>query len=87
MDADLGKSALMRTARLTNNPVKGPQRNDRTRQPVIDRDTRHESNHGPVGCISSNTMRAETNSNDFGGFLELTSRFEFDFLRPENYFF
>ena len=27
------------------------------------------------------TMRAETNSNDFGGFLELISRFEFDFCR------
>ena len=28
---------------------------DRTAQPVVGRDTRHESNHGPVGCSSSNT--------------------------------
>ena len=30
---------------------------DRTEQPVVDRDTRHESNHGPVGCSSSNTRQ------------------------------
>ena len=30
---------------------------DRTEQPVVDRDTRHESNHGPVGCSSSNTLQ------------------------------
>ena len=30
---------------------------DRTGQPVVDRDTRHESNHGPVGCSSSNTRQ------------------------------
>ena len=30
---------------------------DRTGQPVVCRDTRHESNHGPVGCRSSNTRQ------------------------------
>ena len=33
------------------------------------------------------TMRPEINSNDFGRFLELISRFEFEFRRRENYFF
>ena len=33
------------------------------------------------------TMPPEINSNDFGGFLELISRFEFEFCRRENYFF
>ena len=32
-------------------------------------------------------MRPEINSNDFGGFWELTSRFEFEFRRRGNYFF
>ena len=39
--------------------------------------------HVYFGC----TMRPEINSNDFGGFLELTSRFEFEFRRRENYIF
>ena len=30
---------------------------DRTGQPVVDLDTRRESNHGPVGCSSSNTRQ------------------------------
>ena len=30
---------------------------DRTLQPVVNRDTRHESNHGPVGCSSSNARQ------------------------------
>ena len=30
---------------------------DRTVQPFVNRDTRHESNHGPVGCRSSNTRQ------------------------------
>ena len=30
---------------------------DRTGQPVVGRDTRHESNHGPVGCSSSNARQ------------------------------
>ena len=30
---------------------------DRTEQPVVKRDTRHESNHGLVGCSSSNTRQ------------------------------
>ena len=30
---------------------------DGTEQPVVDRDTRRESNHGPVGCGSSNTRQ------------------------------
>ena len=30
---------------------------DRIGQPVVGRDTRHESNHGPVGCSSSNTRQ------------------------------
>ena len=33
------------------------------------------------------TMRPEINSNDFGGVLELISRFEFDFRRCGNLFF
>ena len=32
-------------------------------------------------------MPPETNSNDFGGFLQLISRFEFEFCRCGNYFF
>ena len=30
---------------------------DRTEQPIVDRYTRHGSNHGPVGCSSSNTRQ------------------------------
>ena len=30
---------------------------DRTGQPVVNRDTRHESSHGLVGCRSSNTRQ------------------------------
>ena len=30
---------------------------DRTGQSVVNRDTRHESNHGPVGCRSSNARQ------------------------------
>ena len=30
---------------------------DRTVQPVVNRDTRHESDHGPVQCRSSNTRQ------------------------------
>ena len=68
----LGKSAHTNTVRLMNNFVKGPKKNDdksavamlkkhelhdRTEQPVVNRDTRHESNQGPVGCRSSNTRQ------------------------------
>ena len=70
--ADLGKSALMRIARLMNSQAKGPKRmmtksavailkkyelHDRTGQPVVGRDTRGESNHGLVGCRSSKTRQ------------------------------
>ena len=69
--ADLGKSARVHIVRLMNNLVKGPKNDDksavamlkkyelheRTGQPVVDRDTRHESNHRPVGCSSSNTRQ------------------------------
>ena len=34
-----------------------------------------------------NTMRPEINSNDFGFFLKLISRFEFDLRRCGNFFF
>ena len=34
-----------------------------------------------------NTIPSDTNSNDFSGFLELISRFEFDFRRRGNYYF
>ena len=62
----------MHFARLMNSLVKGPKRmmtksavamlkkyelHDRTGQPVVDRDTRRESNHGPVGCSSSKTRQ------------------------------
>ena len=72
MVAELEKSALMHTVRFMNSRLKGPKKNDdksavamlkknelqdRTVQPVVDRDTRHESNHGPVGCSSSNTRQ------------------------------
>ena len=30
---------------------------DRSGQPVVKRDTRHELKHGPVGCSSSNTRQ------------------------------
>ena len=70
--ADLAKSARMHIVRLMNNLVKGPIRmmtkvqlpcwrkyelHDRTGQIVVDRDTRHESNHGPVGRRSSNARQ------------------------------
>ena len=70
--ADLGESARMHIVRLMNNLVKRSKKNDdksavamlkkhdlhdRTEQPVVNRDTRHESNHGPVGCRSSNTRQ------------------------------
>ena len=69
--ADLGKSALMRIARLMNSLEKGLKRMvtksavamlkkhelyDRTEKPVVCRDTRHE-HHGPVVCNSSNTRQ------------------------------
>ena len=37
--------------------LKKYESHDRTEQPVVDRDTRHESNHGLVGCSSSNTRQ------------------------------
>ena len=43
----------------------------------------------PVMCdvwMWTSTIRPETNSNDFGVFLELITRFEFDFLRREFFF-
>ena len=70
--SDLVKSARMHIVRLMNNPVKRSKKNDdksavamlkkyelhdRTGQPVVDRDTCHESNHGPVRCSSSNTRQ------------------------------
>ena len=70
--ADLRKSARMHIVRLMNNQVKRSKKNDdkselamlkkyelhdRTGQPVVGRDTNHESNHGPVGCSSSNTLQ------------------------------
>ena len=70
--ADLGKSAIIRIARLMNSAAKGPKKNgdksavamlkkhelhDRAEQPVVGRDTRHESNQGPLGCSSSNTRQ------------------------------
>ena len=39
------------------------------------------------GLGVGDTMRAEINSNDIGGFWELISRFEFEFCRRENYIF
>ena len=67
--ADVEKSARMHIVRLMNNLVKGLKNDDksavamlkkyelhdRTGQPNVDRDIRRESNHGPVGCSSSNT--------------------------------
>ena len=43
-----------RTGQPVVNRDKSP---DRTGQPVVNRDTRYESNHGPVGCRSSNTRQ------------------------------
>ena len=37
--------------------LKKHELHDRTGQPVVNRDTRHESNHGPVGCRSWNTRQ------------------------------
>ena len=37
---------------------------DRTGQPVVGRDTRHDSNHGLVGCSSSNTRQLVCVSQD-----------------------
>ena len=37
--------------------LKKHELHDRTGQPVVGRDTRHESNHGPVQCRSSNTRQ------------------------------
>ena len=65
-----GKVFRMLIFRLMNNLVKVPKKNDDKSavamlkkyelhdgkgQPVVDRDTHRESNHGPVGCSSSNT--------------------------------
>ena len=43
-----------RTGKLVVNRDKS---HDRPVQPVVNRDTRHESNHGLVGCRSSNTRQ------------------------------
>ena len=66
-----GKSALMHIARLMHGPAKAlkimmtkvqwpcwrsMELYDRTRKPVVCRDTRHE-HHGPVVCNSSNTRQ------------------------------
>ena len=68
--ADLRKSARMHI--VDEQPSKRSKKNDdksavamlkkyevhdRTRQPVVDRETRHELKHGPVGCRSSNTRQ------------------------------
>ena len=37
--------------------LKKNELHDRKGQPVVNRDTRHESNHGPVGCRSKNTRQ------------------------------
>ena len=37
--------------------LKKYEMHERTGQPVVGRDTRHESNHGPVGCSSSNARQ------------------------------
>ena len=37
--------------------LKKHELHNRTGQPVVNRDTRHESNHGPVVCNSSNTRQ------------------------------
>ena len=78
--ADLGKSALMRIARLMNNPVQGSKKNgdksavamlkehesyDRTEKLVVCRDTSHER-HGPVVCNSSNTRQLGCVFQDMG---------------------
>ena len=39
---------------------------DRTGQPVVKRDTRHELKHGPVGCRSSNTRQLGCVFQDMG---------------------
>ena len=46
---------------------------------------RRTTDGDPVRVIPD-TMPPETYSNDFGGFLELTSRFEFEFCRCEFFF-
>ena len=70
MASDLG--IFICTAMLKNSQAKRSKKNDdksagamlkkyelhdRTGQPVVGRDTRHEPNHGPVGCSSSNTRQ------------------------------
>ena len=69
VDADLGKSALVRIARLKNSQAKGPKKNDdksavamlkyelhdKTGKSVVCRHTRHAQGHGPVVCTSSST--------------------------------
>ena len=47
----------------------------------------HPYFHGTFSNCVSHTIRPENNSNDFGGFLECTSRFEFDFRRHGFFFF
>ena len=71
MVADLGKSAAAHR-QVDEQPSKRSKKNDdksavamlkkyelhdRTGQPVVDCDIRRESNHGPVGCSSSNTRQ------------------------------
>ena len=68
----IGKSARMHIRQVDEQPCKRSKKNDdksavamlkkyelqdRTRQPVVDRDIRRESNHGPVGCSSSHTRQ------------------------------
>ena len=80
--ADLVKSARMHIVRLIDEqPSKRSKKNDdksavamlkkyelhdRTGQPVVKRDSRHELNHGPVGCRSSNTRHLGCVFQDMG---------------------
>ena len=75
------KCALMRIARWMNKLTKRSKKNDdksavamlkkhdlqdRTGQPVVNRDTWHESNHGLVRCSSSNTRQLVCVFQDMG---------------------
>ena len=76
MDAYLVKSALMRIARLMNSPAKGPERMVSN---TIER--------GDPLCATHQYHSTGNKFERFRGFLELISRFEFEFRRRENYFF
>ena len=57
LDEQLSKRSKKNDDKSAVAMLKKHELHDRTEQPVVNRDTRHESNHGPVVCSSSNTRQ------------------------------